>query len=220
MFKWFWLVAQVGHGVKKVGFQNATFKNLLVWNYKAQSFHIWYIASSSGPLPQLFKLYPCGQNWPRPGGHSFILNYIRKSSKDYFSWIANGNLTKLNRYGPWVVLYQICSNGSDWLHKLVTGSKTAPPNGRGPPPLELPIYWTKQWTHHLLVIDQCIYQTHQIVTYYKWRIYHTKYFFTFSKKMFYIYFIYCYLKRPVPRTGVQNKNNPGEKLICVHIDLS
>jgi len=26
---------------QKIGFQNAIFKNLLVWNYKAQSFHIW-----------------------------------------------------------------------------------------------------------------------------------------------------------------------------------
>ena len=43
---------------QKIGFQNATFKNLLVWNYKAQSFHIWYIASSRGPLPKLFKLCP------------------------------------------------------------------------------------------------------------------------------------------------------------------
>ena len=32
---------------QKAGFQNAIFKNLLVWNYKAQSFHIWYIASAS-----------------------------------------------------------------------------------------------------------------------------------------------------------------------------
>ena len=31
---------------QKVGFQNAIFKNL-VWNYKAQSFHIWYIITSS-----------------------------------------------------------------------------------------------------------------------------------------------------------------------------
>ena len=74
---------------KKVGFQNAIFKNLLVWNYKAQSFHIWYTASSRRPLPKLFKLCPWGQNWPRPGGHNwprpgghnFTLNYIRKSSK-------------------------------------------------------------------------------------------------------------------------------------------
>jgi len=69
LFKWFSLVASVGHWTKK-GFQNAIFKNLLVWNYKAQSFHIWYVASSSGPLPKLFKLCPWGHNWPRPGGGS------------------------------------------------------------------------------------------------------------------------------------------------------
>jgi len=42
------------HG-QKIGFQKAIFKNLLVWNYKAQSFHIWYITSSRGPLPKLFR---------------------------------------------------------------------------------------------------------------------------------------------------------------------
>jgi len=46
---------------QKIGFQNAIFKNLLVWNYNAQSFYIWYIASSRGPLPKLFKLFPWGQ---------------------------------------------------------------------------------------------------------------------------------------------------------------
>jgi len=34
---------------QKIGLQIAIFKNL-VWNSKAQSFHIWYIASSRGPL--------------------------------------------------------------------------------------------------------------------------------------------------------------------------
>jgi len=52
---------------QEIGFQYVIFKNILVWNYKAQSFHIWYIASSRGPLPKLFKLCPLGQNWPRPG---------------------------------------------------------------------------------------------------------------------------------------------------------
>ena len=28
--------------------------------------------------------------------------------------------------------------------------------------------------------------------------------------MFYMYFIFWYFKRPIPRTGAQNKNNPGE----------
>jgi len=68
---------------QKIGFQNASFKNLLVWNYKAQRFHIWYIASSRGPLPKLFKLWPWNQNWPCPGGHNFTLNYIRKISNDF-----------------------------------------------------------------------------------------------------------------------------------------
>jgi len=83
---------------RKVGFQNATFKNLLVWNYKAQGFHIWYIASSRGTLPKLFKLSPWGQNWPLPGGHNFTLNYIRKTANNFFSWTANGNFTKLMNY--------------------------------------------------------------------------------------------------------------------------
>ena len=41
-------------------FLNETFKNILVWNYKAQIVLIWHIASSRGPLPQLFKLFPWG----------------------------------------------------------------------------------------------------------------------------------------------------------------
>jgi len=87
---------------QNIGFQNAIFNKLLVWNYEAQSFNIWYIASSRGPLPKLFKLCPLGQNWPRPGGHNLTLNYIRKSWNDFFSWTADGNLAKLNRNGPWV----------------------------------------------------------------------------------------------------------------------
>jgi len=102
---------------QKIGFQNAIFKNLFDLNYKAQGFHIWYIASSEGPLPKLFKLCPWSQNWPCPGGHNFTLNYIRKTANDFFSWTANGNFTKLNRNGPWVVPYQNYSNGSDWLQK-------------------------------------------------------------------------------------------------------
>jgi len=102
---------------QKIDFWNETFKNLLVWNYKAQSFYIWYIASFWSPLPKLFKLCPWGQNWPRPGGHNFTLIYIRKASNDIFSLTANGNLTKLYRNDPWVVPYQSCSDRSGCLHK-------------------------------------------------------------------------------------------------------
>jgi len=98
-----------------ISFQIATFKNLLVWNYKAQSFHIWYIALSRGLIPKLFKLSPWGQNWPRLGSLNFTLKYIRKTSNNFFSWTANGNLTKqeCSLGGP----FQNCSNDSDWLLK-------------------------------------------------------------------------------------------------------
>ena len=43
-----------------------------------------------------------------------------KLYKENFKWhlllTPYGNLTKLDRNGPWVVPYQNCSNGSDWLH--------------------------------------------------------------------------------------------------------
>ena len=42
---------------QKVGFQNAIFKYLLVWNYKAQSFHIWYIITSSRSSLPIFGYY-------------------------------------------------------------------------------------------------------------------------------------------------------------------
>ena len=111
---------------QKKGFQKAIFKKFLVWNYKAQSFHIWYIASSKGPLPKFFKLCPWGQNWSRPGGHNFTLNYIRKTSKLWHLllncyWKFDQTSQEWSLGGPWVVHYQSCSNRSSWLHKKVTG---------------------------------------------------------------------------------------------------
>ena len=35
----------------------------------------------------------------------------------FFSETTHWILTKLHRNDPWVVPYQSCSNGSDWLHK-------------------------------------------------------------------------------------------------------
>jgi len=52
---------------QKIGFQNANLNNLLVWNYKAQSFYIWDIASARGLLPKLVKSCPWGQKCPRLG---------------------------------------------------------------------------------------------------------------------------------------------------------
>jgi len=42
---------------QKKGFQNTILKNLLVWNYKAQSFHIWYIITSSRSSLPIFGYY-------------------------------------------------------------------------------------------------------------------------------------------------------------------
>jgi len=69
---------------QKIGFQNAIFKNLLVWNFKAQSFHIWYVASSRGPLLKLFKLCPWGQNWPSPAGSQFYIELYKEKFKRHF----------------------------------------------------------------------------------------------------------------------------------------
>ena len=41
------------------------------------------------------------------------LFYLNIFSSETAHWI----LTKLHRNDPWVVPYQSCSNGSDWLHK-------------------------------------------------------------------------------------------------------
>ena len=49
---------------QKIGFQNAIFKNL-VWNYKAQSFRIWYIKTSSrSSLPIFGYINIMASPWP------------------------------------------------------------------------------------------------------------------------------------------------------------
>ena len=49
-----------------------TFKNLRLRNHKAESFHIWYMATSRGPLYSLLKESPWGQKWPHLGGQKFL----------------------------------------------------------------------------------------------------------------------------------------------------
>ena len=58
-------------------------KNLLVWNYKAHSFHIWYIASSRGPLPKLFKLLSSCLKLQGPVLSYLIYNIIKRSSTKF-----------------------------------------------------------------------------------------------------------------------------------------
>ena len=45
---------------------------------------IWYVASPSGPLPSLFKLYPWGQKWPCPGCQMFYIGLYRENTETSF----------------------------------------------------------------------------------------------------------------------------------------
>ena len=66
-----------------------TLKNLLVCNHTAQSFHIWYVVSSRGSRPILFKLCPWGQNWPGPQGLQLYMGlYRKKTLKIFFFFIS------------------------------------------------------------------------------------------------------------------------------------
>ena len=74
------------------------FKNLLVPNRKGYSFDIWYVASSSGPLPSLFIRNPWGQNWSYPfvcvcvcgGGGSQVGTLKQRSPSSKFFLSENG----------------------------------------------------------------------------------------------------------------------------------
>ena len=69
-----------------LAYRGKTWKNLLVWNHKAYSLDILYVASPSRPLPSLFKLCPWGQKWLRLGGHMFYIGlYREKHEKISFS---------------------------------------------------------------------------------------------------------------------------------------
>ena len=58
-----------------------TLKNLLLWNHKAESFHIWYMATSRGPFDALLKESPWGKKWPHPRGQKiFFSKTIRRNA--------------------------------------------------------------------------------------------------------------------------------------------
>jgi len=80
---------------QKIGFQNAIFKNLLVWNYKAQRFHIWYIAS------KLFKLSPWGRSqfyielYKKNCKKLLLLNRLWEFDKTKQEWSLGGSITEI-----------------------------------------------------------------------------------------------------------------------------
>ena len=115
--------------------ERKNFKNLIFQNHKAQSLNIWYIASSSGPLPKLLKLSPWGQKWPRPGGHLFYIDLYRENFKNLL--LKNHKAQNLENWyvsscsGPVQNLFKLFSWGQKWprprghqFHYIVLYSKS------------------------------------------------------------------------------------------------
>jgi len=114
---------------QKLGFQNAIFKNLLVWNYKAQSFHNWCIISSRGPLP----IFGGQHKWSSVNGSTVIFDL-------FLRWATKGPLGPLvGIYHHLEVLYQSFSNyapgvkidlgpGVTILHWILLGKNQTTPS--------------------------------------------------------------------------------------------
>ena len=102
----------------KIDFWDENFKNHLVWNQKAWSLDIWYVASTSGPLSSLFKLYPWGQKWSRPGGHIFYIGLYREMWKNLLVWNHKALCLDIwyvaSPSGPLPSLFKLCPWGEKW----------------------------------------------------------------------------------------------------------
>ena len=92
-----------------------------VWNHKAQSLDIGYIASPSGPLPSLFKLCPWGQKWPARG-NMFYIGLYREKHEIILSETTRPRALIFSMKHHLVNLYQVCSN-------YIPGAKNGPPTG-------------------------------------------------------------------------------------------
>ena len=91
----------------------------IVWNCvetlllmrRANNFVKIFIASPSLPLPSLFKLCPCGQNWPRPRGHIFNISYninvLQQTACLVVNPITVGNLLSSLIARHWVGLHTL-----------------------------------------------------------------------------------------------------------------
>ena len=53
-----------------------TWNKFVVCNHKAQSLDIWYVASSSGPLPSCLYNASCAKNGPAPRSQMFYNGFI------------------------------------------------------------------------------------------------------------------------------------------------
>ena len=79
---------------------------------------MWYVASPSGPLPSLFKIFLWGQKWSRPRGHVFYIGLCGENMKKSFCLKPKG-------LEP---LYVVCSITSTKFVQIIShGPKMDPP---------------------------------------------------------------------------------------------
>ena len=102
--------AQGGHGFY-IGLYWENMKKSSCLKPEGLSLDIWYVASSSGALPKLFKSYPWGPKLACPGWsrvlHRLILG---KHEKIFLSETTRPRALILGMKHHLVDLYQLCSN--------------------------------------------------------------------------------------------------------------
>ena len=102
----------------KVEIKKDIFENLLVPSCNCENFDIWYVASSSGPLPSLSIWCPWVKACPVPGVTSWNL----RTKKDNFKILEGLEL--------WYLVYSISLwTFTKFVYMMPLGSKLAPPRG-------------------------------------------------------------------------------------------
>jgi len=115
---------------QKIGFQNAIFKNLLVWNYKAQSFHIWYIITSSGSSLPIFGYYNImASPWPLTFSSGERPRALWALLFQFISYFCVDFISKSTRY-QLKCLTELSSGSIHWLFlhwsKVLASNKYVP----------------------------------------------------------------------------------------------
>ena len=90
----------------------------------AKNLDIWYVASHSGPLPSLFKLFYWGQRWPCARGHMFYMFYVLCREK-------HGKTILSETIRPRALIFVICRmtylNSTKFVQIMPLGPKLALP---------------------------------------------------------------------------------------------
>ena len=92
-----------------IGTKRANFKILLLWNWKAQSFDMWYIASPCRPLPSLFIWSPRVKTGSTLVVTSWSIGTKKRIFKFFFSETGRPRALIFFMQHLLVDLYQVCS---------------------------------------------------------------------------------------------------------------